>query len=297
MPPLLKNVVDQPAVDVLGAWIQRIPPSYPHNGLAYQYWETDTSSITLAGFNFSNPTSTGEVATFDISPAQRADDYVFQFSGYVQVDTGGTYTFYTTSDDGSQLFIDGALVVDNDGDHGAQTESGTITLTPGYHSIVVTYFQWLVGASLTVQWQGPGIGQELIPTDHLFVTVPMTTVNHPPNLVPPSAVTSVAGGAPVSIHSTAADPDGDSLYFGASGLPSGISIDPSTGVMSGVATTVGVYPVTIGVSDGPAVASATFQWQVIAQSTGGHCGLGAELAVIVPLLQALRLRVRRRRSG
>ena len=291
MPPLLKNVVDQPAVDVLGAWIQRVPPGYPHNGLAYQYWETDTSSITLAGFNYSNPTSTGEVVTFDISSARTPTDYVFRFSGYVQVDTGGTYTFYTTSDDGSQLFIDGALVVNNDGDHPSQQRSGTITLTPGYHSIVVTYFQWLVNASLTVQWQGPGISQGLIPTDHLFVTVPTTTVNHPPSLAPPTTVTSVAGGAPISIRPTASDPDGNSLYFGASGLPSGISIDPSTGAMSGVATTAGLYTVTVGVSDGPSATSGTFKWLVISPPT--QCGLGAELAVVIPLLQVLRLRLRR----
>ena len=61
--------------------------------------------------------------------------------------------------------------------------------------------------------------------------------------------------------------------------------------MSGVATTAGMYKVTVGVSDGPSAASGTFQWLVISPST--HCGLGAELAVVGPLLMALRVRVRK----
>ena len=46
--------------------------------------------------------------------------FALQFSGFIQIDTAGKYTFATQSDDGSKLYIDGKEVVNNDGNHGVQ---------------------------------------------------------------------------------------------------------------------------------------------------------------------------------
>ena len=50
--------------------------------------------------------------------------------------------FTTESDDGSGVFVDGRLVVDNDlnGTHGAETKTGKVDLEPGVHNLVVKYF-------------------------------------------------------------------------------------------------------------------------------------------------------------
>ncbi|MGC4101744.1 PA14 domain-containing protein [Ferruginibacter sp.] len=42
----------------------------------------------------------------------------FVYNGYININKTGIYEFYTTSDDGSLLYIDEELVVDNNGDHG-----------------------------------------------------------------------------------------------------------------------------------------------------------------------------------
>ena len=77
--------------------------------------------------------------------------------GHIEIVTAGEYTFYTKSDDGSQLYIGTTLVVDNDGLHGSQEEFGTISLSVGHHPIMVTYFE-LGGANyLDVLYEGPGI--------------------------------------------------------------------------------------------------------------------------------------------
>src|SRR5262249_11736859 len=133
------------------------------------------------------------------------------------------------------------------------------------------------------------------PIGRIFQAVPTPIVNGPPTLAHVPNIISTAGGAPLSIALSAADPDGNALYFDASGLPDGISIDPNTAVISGVASSgaVGIHAVTASVSDGPTVASANFQWNVIAPQSG-HCGLGGELAVILPILQALRFGLRKR---
>jgi fibronectin-binding autotransporter adhesin len=61
------------------------------------------------------------------------------YSGMIDIGTGGTYTFNTSSDDGSMLFIDGVAVVTNNFNQGVTTRSGPIVLTAGYHNIVLAY--------------------------------------------------------------------------------------------------------------------------------------------------------------
>ncbi|MGD8501940.1 MAG: PA14 domain-containing protein, partial [Phycisphaerales bacterium] len=87
------------------------------------------------------------------------------------------YTFYTTSDDGSQLFIDGAMVVDNDGTHGMVEQSGTVSLSAGLHDIVVTMFELGGGEGLDVEWEGPVIAREAVPDDVLSLPSPAADLN------------------------------------------------------------------------------------------------------------------------
>jgi hypothetical protein len=60
------------------------------------------------------------------------------------------YTFALTSDDGSRLFIDGEVVVDNDGLHGAEERRGDIALAAGWHAIRVEWFNKSGGAELVL---------------------------------------------------------------------------------------------------------------------------------------------------
>jgi hypothetical protein len=64
----------------------------------------------------------------------------------------GTYTFATSSDDGSWVYIDGAVVVDNGGLHGLRQVSGTTHLERGVHSILVKYFQDQGDFSFELLW-------------------------------------------------------------------------------------------------------------------------------------------------
>lgn len=79
-----------------------------------------------------------------------------QYTGKVTVASAGTWTFYTNSDDGSKLWINGTEVVDNDGLHGMRERSGTIDLSTGSHDLVVQLFENGGGVGLIVSWQGPG---------------------------------------------------------------------------------------------------------------------------------------------
>ena len=61
--------------------------------------------------------------------------------------TSGRYLFQMTSDDGSKLFLDGVLVLDNDGVHGDRTESRTVNLRRGSHTMRVQYIEVASGGA------------------------------------------------------------------------------------------------------------------------------------------------------
>lgn len=74
-------------------------------------------------------------------------------------------------------------------------------------------------------------------------------VNTPPVATDPGAQTA-STSASVNVAIAATDADGDSLTFSATGLPEGLSIDSTTGVISGTPTFGGKYTTTVTVSDG-----------------------------------------------
>jgi YVTN family beta-propeller protein len=82
-------------------------------------------------------------------------------------------------------------------------------------------------------------------------------------------------GAAVSLQLQASDPNGDRLTYSAIGLPPGISIDSTTGLISGAPTASGTFNVTASVTDGLNAASATFVWTV---------GSAQVLTVDIPVL-------------
>jgi hypothetical protein len=99
-----------------------------------------TGSFTAPGITFA--TDTGyNWHPFGLS------DFDADIRGCLKVDADGTYTFTLNSDDGSQLFIDGTLVVDDGGVHGPQVVSGSAGLTAGTHSFEVTFFECCGGPS------------------------------------------------------------------------------------------------------------------------------------------------------
>jgi len=104
--------------------------------------------FSLPNFDFLTPISVGKLDGFNLTPAQRADEFAIRFKSKINIPQSGSYTFYTTSDDGSQLFIDGQLVVNNNGLHAPVEKQGSINLTAGLHDIQVTYMELSGGQSL-----------------------------------------------------------------------------------------------------------------------------------------------------
>lgn len=69
-----------------------------------------------------------------------ADRCAAIFSGMVKIEDAGLYTFYLSSDDGSRLYVDGKLLVDNDGSHGMTEQWEQVDLAAGLHRVWVEYY-------------------------------------------------------------------------------------------------------------------------------------------------------------
>jgi PKD repeat protein len=227
-------------------------------GLAYEYYHG--SFDVLPNFDALTPVRTGVIENFSLAPRTQEDFYAFRFRGRIEIATAGSYTFYTASDDGSRLFIDGNLVVNNDGLHGNQERSGTVSLAPGLHTIEVTFFEKTGAAALTVSYQGPGIGKRAIPNGALLQPAPP---NAAPVVTSPGDQAGIIGDV-VSLGIGASDPNSDTLTFSVTGLPAGLAINPTSGTITGTLAEAGLSTVRVTASDGSLSHSVTFVWSVSA---------------------------------
>ena len=135
-------------------------------GLAFRYIEGEPGD-DLDNYTSAEPVATGTWDQLDELP-ERAEDYFgFLFEGFVELPSDGLWTFATTSDDGSMLWIDGELAVDNGGDHGMRRKEGELDLAAGRHALTITYYERSGGDGLEVEWSGPGTETEVIPAEAL----------------------------------------------------------------------------------------------------------------------------------
>lgn len=72
---------------------------------------------------------------------KRLEWFAIDYTGRFWIGKPGDYRWELTSDDGSMLYVDGNLVIDNGGLHVPVTLTGTTHLAGGIHSIRVPYFQ------------------------------------------------------------------------------------------------------------------------------------------------------------
>jgi len=140
-------------------------------GLLLEYYEGSFPGA-LPDFSALTPVRSETATSFFEGIERREDDFGFRFMGMVAIPVTGTWRFATTSDDGSMLYLDGKLVVDNRGQHPMSEAAGELHLEAGRHAIELTYFEHQGGDGLEVSWSGPGfterpLGQEAL--SHLQV--------------------------------------------------------------------------------------------------------------------------------
>jgi hypothetical protein len=156
------------------------------DGLTGNYYEAyfvdTTNTIT---FNNLNPAFSQTDTIIDFWNGDRyyrwepvtgwGDYYSIEWKGYIYIVESGQYGFGTISDDGSQVFIDSVLIVDNwetqwydwednvsEGDTSGTTFPPLI-LDSGFHNISISFYEDAYYYGIELWWLKPGLGPSDIP--------------------------------------------------------------------------------------------------------------------------------------
>ncbi len=169
-------------------------------------------------------------------PAIGVDTFSVQWTGQVEPMYSETYTFYTTSDDGVRLWVNGQLIIDNWTDHGPTENSGTISLSAGVkYDIAMDFYENGGGAVAELRWSSASQAYEIIPQSQLYESAP-SPPGQATNPNPANGASSVSTGADLSWTAGAGATSHD-VYFGQDSTPdsgefqgnqSGTTYDPGT---------------------------------------------------------------------
>jgi hypothetical protein len=105
------------------------------------------------------------------SPAQNigADTFSVRWTGKVVPLYSETYTFYTTTDDGARLWVNGQQIINNWADYPPTENRGTITLQAGQaYDIRFDYYENGVGAVAQLSWSSQRQTKQIIPQTQLY---------------------------------------------------------------------------------------------------------------------------------
>lgn len=138
------------------------------NGLNYKYYEGAWEK--LPDFRKLKPLRTGVVRQLDLQEIPlNTNKFALVFTGSLEIEKADDYTFWLNSNDGSRLYIDGKLVIDHDGMHGAEEKAGGIHLNAGRHKIRIEFFQAGGGVFLQLLIEGGGMKKQPVPAS-MFLT-------------------------------------------------------------------------------------------------------------------------------
>ncbi|MFM2094955.1 MAG: hypothetical protein RIS70_2079, partial [Planctomycetota bacterium] len=165
LPPNLKAEADSAALQ--------------QSGIQVDYFHPSAGDVALETLAKMKPQESGIVPEIVMNVPQRkqADQFALRFTGLINAPTAGKYTFFIASDDGSRIYLDNKLLIDNDGLHGMVEKQAAVQLTAGAHPIIVTYFDNGGGDGLAVDWSGPGIERQKIAAKYLSVSGGAETIH------------------------------------------------------------------------------------------------------------------------
>ncbi|HXX62203.1 MAG TPA: alpha-N-acetylglucosaminidase TIM-barrel domain-containing protein [Bacteroidota bacterium] len=139
------------------------------NGLNYRYFEGDWG--LLPDFDTVRAVRSGIAYRVSLADIPTKEEFFgIQYNGFLEISVSGQYTFSLGSDDGSQLWIDGELLVNNDGQHGYAELKGSVKLSKGRHAFLLKYFQSGGAKSLALRCSGPNFSDRPIPPARFFIS-------------------------------------------------------------------------------------------------------------------------------
>jgi hypothetical protein len=196
----LDGVVKGDAATETRVWIEYGQyTNVPGTAANYFYGYTNTAAVrNLTQMNFDAPPQYAGLFTniaFSVCascpppewPGGPTNYFAARYLGRIFLPAPGLYTFYANSDDGSQLYMDGQLIVTNDGIHTPIERGAAINLGAGYHWLEARMFDYTNAATFFVSYSGPGIPKHLIPATAFLRHEAVFTSRTPPQTNAPAA--------------------------------------------------------------------------------------------------------------
>ena len=87
------------------------------------------------------------------------------------------------SDDGARITINGKIILEHDGLHGASNRKRKVKLPVGRHTIQVEYLAYGQPNSFRAGWSGPGFGHQRLSTENLHAKRPTKKQDNVPSLI------------------------------------------------------------------------------------------------------------------
>lgn len=137
------------------------------HGIRYRYYEgryKHTSHI-----KDSDLVNEGTMSNFKINDDPDVDHFAYRFNTRLYIPERGVYRFYTYTDDGSVLSIDGVGIVNNDGGHNVRRREGKVALEKGFHNLDLVYFEDYMGQHIEVGLSSRDIAESVIPDSLLYL--------------------------------------------------------------------------------------------------------------------------------
>jgi len=156
--------------------VEALPRGFA-SGLDVSYYQFASQLSALPNLAVLGPVAAGvadsiafpaSALAWEGAPESLTNCFAAVFSGALLVREEGVYTLSLSSDDGSRLYLDGSLVVDNDGDHMMSTLSVSLPLSAGLHGLRVEYYENTGEAGLELSWTRPDGVSEVVPKTSLF---------------------------------------------------------------------------------------------------------------------------------
>lgn len=154
------------------------PPIGQGTGLFGEYWD----DLNFAGLRVTrvDPTVNFNWGSGQPHSSIGAETFSVRWTGFVQPRYSGTHTFYTTSDDGIRLWVNGQLVINNWTDHGSTENLGFIDLIAGqWYDLKLEFYENGGGATATLSWSATGLNKEIIPATQLYPATAPVIVTQP----------------------------------------------------------------------------------------------------------------------
>jgi hypothetical protein len=137
-------------------------------GTGFRYRVYQGNWTRMPNFRNLTPILEGVATDLQVESRQPApDNWAMVFEGNFEIGQAGDYTFYLNSDDGSKLFIDDRLIIDNDGDHSLLELKSTTKLTAGSHKLRVEFFEAGGEAILELNLEGPNMKRQRLPIENV----------------------------------------------------------------------------------------------------------------------------------